>query len=858
MWPDRNAVQTQVRRPTWRDAGPFVFVALLGVGTLAVPPYRGPSLSLWVLLALVPATLLVLGYGLRQPARTWPSITAPMLTFAAIGFARDAGGGSASSLGTLVVLPLLWQALTGTARDLAVGAACTVGVFVLPMLLVGAPEYPVADWRRALLWVAFALVIAPRIQAMVHELARGTAALVAEEARWRAIVEHLPDVSVTVVDQDLKVRQVAGAGSAPHGLIAHTEGHPAEIADPAGSAVVTTLLQDALAGGGGDRELTVGPSGTQYVVTATPLPAEGDGRRALMLTRDVSTERERERALLAATQRTERLLADAPHGVMVLDLEGRISRANNGLRPIVGADPEALEGQHISELAPAGDDTLLAYFDEVLRVGGDHTTTGDAVIRNVAGQTVQVSLSGLVLHDYDGTDAVVLLNVVDVSQRRKYELRLAHLADHDALTGLVNRRRFDIELQRHLDRCRRYGPTGALLLLDLDNFKQVNDTLGHNVGDQLIISTAELLSSGLRSTDTVARLGGDEFAILLPQADQAAAEKVAETIIRRLRDYTATLDGTRRRVTASLGVVTFAAAQAYPTDVLALADMTMYDAKEAGRNRYAVLEEGSAHPSRTGARLQWQEKIERALETDGFALLYQPIQDLRTGHVTAAEVLLRLVDGEELVSPSRFLYIAERAGLMPQLDSWVMQRSIARLAELNDLRPGFQLHANLSGHSLGNPEVEDVIARSLARHAIDPGTLVLEVTETAAIADVALAKAFAQRITELGCLFALDDFGAGFGSFYYLKHLQFDFIKIDGEFVSAAPHSPIDRTVMRSIVGIAHELGKETIAEFVSDEAILAAASEEGVDHAQGYLIGEPVPYDQFVDVHLRPRPVSG
>ena len=399
----------------------------------------------------------------------------------------------------------------------------------------------------------------------------------------------------------------------------------------------------------------------------------------------------------------------------------------------------------------------------------------------------------------------------------------------------------------HQDRCRRYGATGALLLLDLDHFKDVNDTLGHAAGDQLIISTAALIRHGVRSTDVVARLGGDEFAVLLTEGDAAAAEAVAATIVDRVREHTATLDGTRRRVTASIGVVTVGAALEHDADLLALADMTMYDAKDAGRNGYVVLDEASRRQPRSGARLAWKSRIERALENDDFVLHLQPILDLATGAVVSAEALVRLADSEELVPPGRFLYIAERTGLVPALDAWVVRHSVGLLSRLRETAPAFTLEVNLSGLSIGNPDIERTIVDSLRDFEVDPTALVLEITETAAVADVELARQFAERMTRLGCKFALDDFGAGFGSFYYLKHLLFDYVKIDGEFVANVHRSAIDRTILRSIVGIARDLGKRTVAEFVSQPSNLEVVRAEGVDLAQGYLVGEPVPYEEFV-----------
>jgi EAL domain-containing protein (putative c-di-GMP-specific phosphodiesterase class I) len=299
--------------------------------------------------------------------------------------------------------------------------------------------------------------------------------------------------------------------------------------------------------------------------------------------------------------------------------------------------------------------------------------------------------------------------------------------------------------------------------------------------------------------------------------------------------------------------VTLQAASWHASDILALADMTMYDAKDAGRNQYAVLDEDCSQQPRSGARLEWKSRIEQALEKDEFVLHLQPVQDLRTGEIHAAEALLRLRDGDGLVLPSEFIHIAERAGLMPAVDAWVVEHAVEMLTGLRALSPTFLLEVNLSGLSIGNPETERVIVESLRRHDVDPAGLILEITETAAVADVVAAREFAERMTDLGCKFALDDFGAGFGSFYYLKHLLFDFVKIDGEFVSGCHRSDVDRTILRSIVGIARDLGKQTVAEYVCEPAVLDVVRAEGVDHAQGFLVGEPVPYDEFVARFLTP-----
>ena len=671
-------------------------------------------------------------------------------------------------------------------------------------------------------------------------------ALSDSEARWRIAVDHLPEITLLTVDKHLVIHMVSGGGAMRQGLEGAAGSWLGDYSKPANFAVLADAVERALAGEVVTAEMHGTVTGAEHEVVVTALPPELDGPRVLIKARDVSRERFRERAMLAAKVRAERLFADAPHGVAVLSLHGVVIRANAALEAIVDEESGGLDGVHLDSLSAPDSDGIGTHLERAA-AGNGALVESDWTVRAAEGHEVHVLLSSRMLKGADGDDDILLVNVVDVSERRRYELRLAHLADHDALTGLANRRRFDEELVRHVERCERYGARGALLLLDLDNFKEVNDTLGHGAGDQLIISAAKLLRGGVRSTDIVARLGGDEFAILLPDADRAEAEGAARMVVERIREFTATLEGTRRRVTASVGVVTMKAAQEHTTDLLALADMTMYDAKDAGRDGYVVLDETTFRQPRTGARLEWRGRIEHALANDDFALHLQPILDLSTGAVRSAEVLLRLADSDELVLPSRFLYIAERAGLAPELDSWVVERSVAMLADLRRLTPEFQLEVNLSGHSIGNPRIENTIFDSLARHAVDPSALILEITETAAVADVELARQFAQRISHLGCKFALDDFGAGFGSFYYLKHLLFDYVKIDGEFVANCHRSSVDRSIMRSIVGIARDLGKKTVAEFVSDPAILEVVREEGVDLAQGYLVGEPVAYDEFV-----------
>jgi diguanylate cyclase (GGDEF)-like protein len=388
---------------------------------------------------------------------------------------------------------------------------------------------------------------------------------------------------------------------------------------------------------------------------------------------------------------------------------------------------------------------------------------------------------------------------------------------------------------------------------ELSISKTGSRSLGHTAGDQLIVSTAGVIRARLRESDTLARLGGDEFAVLLPTADQQEAASVAQGLADAVRRNIVVITGERKSVTTSIGVAMFDghAERLTGEAVLIEADLAMYDAKEAGRDHYAFSATAEHRTSHTRARLTWVNRIEHALANDGFALLAQPILDLQTHRVRQHELLLRMLDQEgELIPPAAFLTIAERFGLISDIDEWVVTHAI----ELIEQYPKLQLEVNISGVSLGDAQLLQSIETRLERSRINPSRLIFEVTETAAVANITHAQTFAQRLRNHGCRFALDDFGAGFGSFYYLKHLPFDYVKIDGEFVQHAANGHIDQLVIEAVVRIAQGLGKETIAEFVTDERTQRIVTRLGVDYAQGYYIGRPVPIDALLQTLRSPR----
>ena len=421
--------------------------------------------------------------------------------------------------------------------------------------------------------------------------------------------------------------------------------------------------------------------------------------------------------------------------------------------------------------------------------------------------------------------------------REEAESRLVWLADHDPLTRLHNRRRFNEDFQRILDQAQRYGHQGAVLFLDLDQFKDINDLSGHQVGDVMLRRVADQLTQLIRPSDLFARLGGDEFALVLPECDKAQALVCAERLQVAIRGIQVRERTRIHRVTATVGIALFPDQGHEPSELLANADIAMFQAKEKGTGRIQCFSAEDKARELADARVTWRDKITEGLREDRFQLFFQPIVSLATGTIHHWEVLLRLRDlSGNLVYPDRFIPVAEKTGQILAIDHWVMERAVQCLAR----DPGLRLSINLSGRAMDDPALLSDIERLLGEHRVDPSRLTFEVTETVAVNSLVQATELMGNIQHLGCRFALDDFGSGYASYAYLRQLPVAEVKIDGAFIRDLEHNREDRIFVQAITDMAHGMGKRVTAEFVENEAIYRVLHELGVDHAQGYFLGRP------------------
>ena len=444
------------------------------------------------------------------------------------------------------------------------------------------------------------------------------------------------------------------------------------------------------------------------------------------------------------------------------------------------------------------------------------------------------------VHDTKGRSIGRLWIYEDVTHERQTAEQLIYLAERDSLTGLYNRHRFQIELGHTLGDLGRDDVYGALLFFDLDEFKYINDTYGHRAGDAMLIRVAGEVSNLVRRKEILSRLGGDEFAVLMPQSSKEDAVKLAERIIRGIAQIPFRFEGQNLRLTTSLGVALYPQHGASAEELVSRADAAMYQAKEAGKNAWRVY-----HPDRDSSRemlnrLSWQERIGNALDKDLMRLHFQGVYRASNRALTHLEVLVRMIDEADptqLIMPGHFIPFAERNGKIVEIDRWVIRESVRLLSHSPHVPP---LAVNISGRSFDQPDLPHYIAEQLLEFQVAPQRLMVELTETSAVTDLHDAQRFIEALQKTGCIVCLDDFGAGFSSFAYLKHLKVDMLKIDGLFVRDLPNDRDNQVFVKAIVDVARGMHKGTIAEFVESAETLAMLQQFGVDMVQGYYLDTP------------------
>jgi len=558
----------------------------------------------------------------------------------------------------------------------------------------------------------------------------------------------------------------------------------------------------------------------------------------------------RDQLLVGSERKFRALLESAPDAMVIVNSHGHITLANAQAERMFGYRREELIGQSVRMLIPERlRERHRAHHRTYLRDAKARPMGGnlDLYGRRKDGTEFPVEISLSPLETEDGT--LVSSAIRDITERKRSEALLQELADRDGLTGLLNRRKFEEQLAQEVALVDRYGGEAAMLLIDIDELKHVNDTLGHACGDEMICNVGAVISSRLRQTDFVARVGGDEFAVLLLHTREEAARAIADGLLETIRAQSLILSGHHIHPSVSIGVAAFEAGAVATDDVMVAADLALYEAKDAGRNQVGVFKAPLSSAPENRERVSWSKRIRIGLD-EGLIVPYrQPIMSLQDRSVFRYELLARLLDGRgEATLPRVFLPTAERTGAVREIDRRMISYAISLISAAELAREVVTYEVNLSARSLGDPDLLPMISRELAVSGINPSSLVFEITETAAIANMEHVRRFAATLRGLGCSFALDDFGAGFASFYYLKHFPLDWIKIDGDFILDLTSNATDQLVVRHIAEMAQSLGLRTIAEYVKDAETLEILTDYGVDCAQGTYIGDPEPIPNLLE----------
>ncbi len=586
---------------------------------------------------------------------------------------------------------------------------------------------------------------------------------------------------------------------------------------------------------------------------------------------EVQKQIEKQRERLAA------ILESVGEGVYGVDTEGKITFMNPATLRLLGINnANAINGKlahdefhHYDEQHTIEDDLLRKSYTT-----GNKLSAWETVFRHHSGKLIPVECTSHPLY-IKGKQHGSVVAFRDISNQKMLEQRLRWQATHDHLTKLYNRRYFELKLDRELQHVQRSGITGALIYLDLDRFKYVNDTAGHEIGDSLLQEISRVLTQQLRRNDLLARIGGDEFAVILRNVDSDAAVRMGDNFRRALNQLRVNHKEQSYVAHASVGVAMMTEEHATAGEILANADIACHIAKRSGRNQTHLYRKESDERNVMGSELGWTSRLRDALQHNGFELSYQPIMkvaDIDMSNLPAQngalwqqhlndtegnfhyEVLVRMHgDNGKMFFPDSFIPTAERFNMMTDIDLWVLQHALQDLTDTGSPAGKITLSLNLSGHTLDNEKALNNIRAIIADYKVPAESLVFEITETSAIANMERASYFIDELHALGCRFSLDDFGSGFCSFSQLKNLDTDFVKIDGQFVKSMARGSTDRAIVTAMNDVAHTLGRCTVAEYVESPEVVRLLKICGVDKLQGHYISAPLkalPHGNVIKLH--------
>jgi len=596
--------------------------------------------------------------------------------------------------------------------------------------------------------------------------------------------------------------------------------------------------------------------------SAAPIPLPG-GLGMVVAFHDITGRRRAELDREREREFVEAVLESLDEGIVACDADGELSLFNRATREMHGVSQEASAPEdwagRYDLLMPDGSTPMKTDDIPLLRaLRGERVRDSELVIAPQDRPQRRVLCNGQRIETRDGRTLGAVVAMRDVTERRRAEERLAHQAVHDSLTGLPNRALLLDRLGHALAASRRDGSTVATLLLDLDHFKLVNDSLGHPVGDELLVAVAARLGQALRAADTIGRpgpeivahLGGDEFVVLCERLTREHdAIRIAERMVDALRTPFE-LGGQQVFASASIGIA-LSSADGTPESQLHDAAAALDRAKERGRARYELFDEAIA--ARVVDRLQRENELRRAIDQDELRLYYQPIVSVPDRRIVAAEALVRWVHPERgTLAPAEFIELAEESGLILPLGTWVLEeacRQIARWQQRFGDKLPLRVSINVSAHQLAQPEIIDQIERAISEAGADPGRLALEITETVLMEHGEAPVTTLEPLKRLGSPLVLDDFGTGYSSLSYLRRLPIDILKLDQSFVAELGPTGEGRGIVAAILQMAHVLDTTVVAEGVETEEQLQLLAEMGCDLAQGYLFARPMPAHEMTDL---------